>query len=156
MFHITAVHTTTEASSFSALTANIDLISHEANDTGGAFFVFAHTTNDALAVSFPFSTPSAQLKLDASTSNAPVTANLNANYQGTFDLQTSPSSPVVVSLDQNERDPEGLGRKHVLEVKHKVRGAMSGIVSWGRNDDAKQLSRTRVTTTHGPASLVVL
>jgi hypothetical protein len=112
----------------SPLKASISLTS--VAETGGSFTVNATTSNGPLAINFPASPVDSKLTLSAKTSNSPAAVCLNPAYEGTFDLHTTSWFTAEVKVDKEVVDPSGKDRKRNVDIKHEIRGSLSGSVNW--------------------------
>ncbi|KAH9974104.1 hypothetical protein BGW80DRAFT_1170927 [Lactifluus volemus] len=119
----------------SVLFSDLSLFSTFENQTGGAFCVKTHTSNSPLEINFKHQPPDSHLKLDAHTSNSPARVHLQPAFEGPFKLKTS-IFPSIVAPDLDAKDPAGLGRKRVVNVKTIGHGAgvVQGDAAWVSED----------------------
>ncbi|KAG9309784.1 hypothetical protein JVU11DRAFT_10158 [Chiua virens] len=109
-----------------AITSSASLITDSGTD--GNFVVSARTSNGAISLQYDDAPLRVRLRSDARTSNAPASVVMHPAFEGTYEVSTSNSRPVV--RDTRPVDPSGAGRRRVVRQTVTSRNEMSGVVHW--------------------------
>ncbi|KAI0316368.1 hypothetical protein OF83DRAFT_1060481 [Amylostereum chailletii] len=119
-----------------------------------AFNASTTTSNSPLIVEYA-SLPSegAVLSAVAHTSNSPARLTLPPAFEGTFFVRTSLLGAAVDRRDVE--DPTGRGRQRKVEMNVMRRGVAYGKTSWEPSEDESKAGFASVTTSNGPAQLVL-
>ncbi|KAF8128160.1 hypothetical protein EV363DRAFT_1340877 [Boletus edulis] len=133
----------------SQITSSVSLTT--ASGSGGNFVVTARSSNGGVKLQYNDAPTGARLVSDARTSNAAAEVAMHPAYEGTYEVSTSNAQPVV--RDTRPADPEGRGRRRVVDQKA-LRGIVSGRVYWVREDGSRRVEGvSTVHTSNARASL---
>ncbi|KAF8435986.1 hypothetical protein L210DRAFT_3549745 [Boletus edulis BED1] len=131
------------------ITSSVSLTT--ASGSGGNFVVTARSSNGGVKLQYHDAPTGARLVSDARTSNAAAEVAMHPAYEGTYEVSTSNAQPVV--RDTRPADPEGRGRRRVVDQKA-LRGIVSGRVYWVREDGSRRVEGvSTVHTSNARASL---
>lgn len=113
--------------------------------------VKSRTSNGATKLQYEDAPSRARLLSEVRTSNGPASVVMHPAFEGTYEVSTSNSRPVVV--DTHPTDPTGAGRRRVVN-QTTSRSAVSGRAYWvGRDGMDRGESTCTVHTSNAPASL---
>ncbi|KAH9917214.1 hypothetical protein B0H21DRAFT_827856 [Amylocystis lapponica] len=130
-----------------AIVTPMHLISTAASGGGGAFSIFAKSTDGPLALDVPSMPLDAVLRLDAETSNAAATVTVHRAFEGSVQLRTS-RGETDVQLGQVE-DPAGRGRKRqAFMAQHEH--ALDGGVGWDESLGGRAKGSLFVSSSNAP------
>ncbi|CCM04384.1 uncharacterized protein FIBRA_06559 [Fibroporia radiculosa] len=112
------------------------------------------TSNGALDVAFAEAPVSSLLDVRAHTSNAPARVSLHETFEGTFDLFSTTWHQPQVHVRPDVEDPEGQGRRRVVEIRPESReSSVSGSVAWGKHDGWRRYGRVNVASSNNDVRL---
>jgi hypothetical protein len=134
--------------------ADMSLISNSSSGTGGAFGVFAHTTNSPIEVIYDDSPVDSVLKFNAASTNSRVHAVLHRAYEGMFTLTTTNDGAVLDRLRDVE-DPSGRGRERSLTKRFVGKNHIVGEVEWVPSSDFDRAGSVNIATTNDVITLTV-
>ncbi|KAF6747333.1 hypothetical protein DFP72DRAFT_919955 [Ephemerocybe angulata] len=145
------------------LEANIDLTSSSSPKKGSRdvaqpqYDVETTTSNSRLQTNFWRFPTDAVLRFSGTTSNGLAKAQINAEYQGAFEVQTSNGGATL--QHHTQQDPSGRGRKRALKVEREGKTYVQGAVEWvGGRDGGRgkvQMGSVELATSNGEAVLVL-
>ncbi|KAF5342520.1 hypothetical protein D9611_001209 [Ephemerocybe angulata] len=116
-------------------------------ESGGKFNVTATTSNAKVGLTFPQAPVKSTLKLSAHTSNGGVDVSLHPTYEGSYLLTSSATQNLRVIADENEADPEGKGRKRIVNNKFVTKGFVNGETYWESKDEKEDYWGSALLTT---------
>lgn len=122
------------------------------SNTGGAFEVFARTSNSPISLRYADSPFDSFLASSAITSNSDACVKMHNTFEGSFELTTSNSS-TSLKVRRGDVDPTGRGRQRMV-AQHKIGNVTSGTVFWGSGVRYPRGS-TSVRSSNGRVSLEV-
>jgi hypothetical protein len=148
---------------YSIVFAELALLSTPESESKSSFIVHTRTSNSPLAVNFTDQPVDSLLKLNVHTTNSPAHVHLHPAFEGRFKLRTS-IFPAVVTPDPDVKDPAGLDRKRVVNVKTVGHGSgiVYGDVTWvpegeevadGIDDEVAPTGKVEVSTRNSPLHL---
>ncbi|KAF6761046.1 hypothetical protein DFP72DRAFT_879920 [Ephemerocybe angulata] len=145
------------------LEANIDLTSSSSPKKGSRdvaqpqYDVETTSSNNRLQTNFGRFPTDAVLRFSGTTSNGLAKAQINAEYQGAFEVQTSNGGATL--QHHTQQDPSGRGRKRALKVERQGKTYVQGAVEWvGGRDGGRgkvQMGSLELATSNGEAVLVL-
>ncbi|EIW54039.1 uncharacterized protein TRAVEDRAFT_132071 [Trametes versicolor FP-101664 SS1] len=121
----------------------------------GAFRVNTRTTNAVARVTVTDAPANSLLNASAVSSNAPVSFEAHAAFEGTFELYSARFSPPTVKQPHPVEDPLGKGRNRTVQVNPIGRGAIRGEVDWEPKHEKAKSGHIRLKTSNAGASLVL-
>lgn len=112
----------------------------------------ARSSNGGIKLQYEDAPSRARLVSDARTSNSPASVVMHPAFEGTFEVSTSNSRPVV--RDTRPEDPSGAGRRRVVN-QTTSRSTISGTAYWAGNEGARRGGESVCTvhTSNGRVSL---
>ena len=120
-----------------------------------SFKVDATTSNSPLTITNNVSPPDSILHLSAGTSNSPAHVLLAPAYEGTFSVGTSLFSPVVDRSTRKE-DPSGRGKERSVNVRNVRGGIVEGAVSWEPSELPRGgAGEVSLRTSNSPVTLIL-
>lgn len=122
------------------------------SNTGGAFEVFARTSNSPISLRYADSPLDSFLASSVITSNSDACVKMHNTFEGSFELTTSNSS-TSLKVRRGDEDPTGRGRQRMV-AQHKIGNVTSGTVFWGSGVRYPRGS-TSVRSSNGRVSLEV-
>jgi hypothetical protein len=113
--------------------------------------VTSRSSNGAIRLQYDDAPSGARLVSEARTSNGGASVVMHPAYEGSYEVSTSNSRPVV--RDTRPEDPLGRGRRRVVN-QTMSRGTVSGRVYWVGADGRRSVQgASTVHTSNAPASL---
>ncbi|KAF8555008.1 hypothetical protein OG21DRAFT_961924 [Imleria badia] len=133
-----------------AITSSVSLTTP--SGSGGNFIVTSRSSNGEIKLQYDDAPTGARLISDAQTSNAGTSVAMHPAYEGTYEVTTSNSRPLV--RDTRPDDPSGRGRRRVVN-QTTTRGTVSGRVHWVGGQDGRRGAEgaSTVHTSNARASL---
>ncbi|KAF9511985.1 hypothetical protein BS47DRAFT_1394671 [Hydnum rufescens UP504] len=110
----------------------------------GSFRISAVTSSAPLVVTIPSQPVSSALTLTAINMNDDVKVTLAPAYEGKFTLVTRQGGGSSVLKDEDTPDPEGKGRKRLVDIKALFGGTVIGSVSWVDADTNEALAKEQM------------
>ncbi|KAI0344451.1 hypothetical protein BDW22DRAFT_1482680 [Trametopsis cervina] len=135
---------------YDEINVNVNLDSTAPEDKTPSYRVVAQSSNKPVHVKSGPAPQTASVHYEIQTTNAPATLHLPATYEGTFELHSSPSKPVVAGEASRSVDS---ARERIVRYNRERRGLVSGTVTLQDGKTAGLRSEVSIKTSNAQAQL---